>query len=89
MTANGVGTVAGVLRGRASRTPGRTEVLLRAPAGIPGVVVSERSDGGVQALARHDGVSGRSQRQRTRRRDAADGTTRQQRRGASDRGSNG
>jgi hypothetical protein len=30
MTANGVGTVAGVLRGRASRTPGRTEVLLRA-----------------------------------------------------------
>jgi hypothetical protein len=65
MTTNAGGTVTGVLRGRASRTPGRTEVLLRARAGIPGVVVCERSDSGVQAPARHDGVSGRSQSQRT------------------------
>ena len=65
MMANGMGTVGGVLRGRALRTPGQTEVLLHARAGISGVVVGERSDGGVQAPARHDGVSGRSQSQRT------------------------
>jgi hypothetical protein len=34
MTANGVGTVAGVLHGRASRTPGQTEVLLRVRAEV-------------------------------------------------------
>jgi hypothetical protein len=64
MTANGVGTVAGVLCGRASRTPGRTEVLLRAWAGIPGAVVGERSDSEVRRRAawtsgRERGSSGR------------------------------
>jgi hypothetical protein len=48
---NGVGTVAGVLRVRASRTPGRTEVLLCAHAGVPGAVVGERSDSKVQHQA--------------------------------------
>jgi hypothetical protein len=90
MTVNGVGTVVGVLRGRASRTPVRTEVLLRARgqgfrawSSVSVLTVGYKLRRGTTGL-----VVGRRGRGR-RRRDAADGTTRQQRRGAPDRGSNG
>jgi hypothetical protein len=90
MTANDVSTVAGVLRGRASRTPGRSEVLLRARgqgfrawSSVSVLTVGYKLRRGTTGL-----VVGRRGRGR-RRRDAADGTARQQRREASDRGSNG